>query len=113
MRGERRSVPVDVESAAVDPRRFNASGTWSDPPAHWSEEVEDRIAAEPFMAEVSAAIALLPEGQRAVVTLRDVDGLSSREVCDVLGISEANQRVLLHRGRSRLRAAFENELTGR
>jgi len=62
---------------------------------------------------VRAAISRLPEGQRAVVTLRDVDGLSSKEVCDVLDISEANQRVLLHRGRSRIRAALEVEMADR
>jgi len=51
----------------------------------------------------------LPDRQREVVTLRDVEGLSSEEVCSVLEISEANQRVLLHRGRSRLRQALETE----
>ena len=110
-RTERRTVPVDPESAtAVDRRRFDAGGSWTDPPAHWSEAVDERLSTEPLVAEVWASIARLPEGQRAVVTLRDVDGLSSKEVCDVLGISEANQRVLLHRGRSRIRADFEVEV---
>jgi len=111
---ERRTVAVDPEStAAVDGGRFDAGGSWTDPPAHWTEEVDARLSAEPFVAEVWAAISELPESQRAVVTLRDVDGLSSKEVCDVLGISEANQRVLLHRGRSRIRAALEVEVTER
>ena len=111
---ERRTVPVDPESAtAVDSRRFDAGGSWTDPPAHWSEAVDERLSTEPLVAEVWASIARLPEGQRAVVTLRDVDGLSSKEVCDVLGISEANQRVLLHRGRSRIRADFEVEVAER
>jgi RNA polymerase sigma-70 factor (ECF subfamily) len=111
---EQRTVPVDLEApGTVDSRRFDARGAWSDPPAHWSEEVDDRLSAAPLVAEVSAAIAQLPEGQRAVVTLRDEDGLSSKEVCDVLGISEANQRVLLHRGRARIRAAFEAEMARR
>jgi len=56
-----------------------------------------------------AAIAELPDLQRQVVTLRDVEGLPSRDVCEVLSISEANQRVLLHRGRARIRTAIERE----
>ncbi len=108
---ENRTVPVDIESTgAVDSRRFDATGHWAEPPAHWSEEVDDRLSTGPVVAVVWAAICQLPESQRAVVTLHDVDGLSSKEVCDVLGISEANQRVLLHRGRSRIRAAFETQL---
>jgi RNA polymerase sigma-70 factor (ECF subfamily) len=108
---EQRTTPVDVEDAAtVDARRFDAGGMWSDPPAHWSDEVVERLSAGYFLEKVQAAISRLPEGQRAVVTLRDVDGLSSKEVCEVLGISEANQRVLLHRGRGRVRAIFEDEL---
>ena len=53
---------------------------------------------------------MLPESQRAVVTLRDVAGWDSEEVCEALGLSEANQRVLLHRGRSKIRAALERYL---
>jgi len=52
----------------------------------------------------------LPESQRQVVTLRDIEGLSSKEVCDVLGISEGNQRVLLHRARTRVRAMLEDDV---
>ena len=105
---------MDVsDEATVDRRRFDAGGAWSDPPAHWSDEVVDRLSSGPLVAQVRAAISELPESQRAVVTLRDLEGLSSKEVCDVLGISEANQRVLLHRGRSRIRAHLENELAKR
>ena len=108
---EQRAVPVDIaDHDAVDSRRFDAAGSWTDPPPHWSEDVDNRLSSQSLVAEVWAAISQLPESQRAVVTLRDVDGLSSKEVCDVLSISEANQRVLLHRGRSRVRAAFESEL---
>jgi len=111
---EQRTTPVDVsDEAAVDRRRFDAGGAWSDPPAHWSDEVVDRFSSGPLVAQVRATISDLPESQRAVVTLRDLDGLSSKEVCDVLQISEVNQRVLLHRGRSRIRARLEDELAKR
>jgi RNA polymerase sigma-70 factor (ECF subfamily) len=111
---EQRTTPVDLsDEAAVDARRFDAGGAWSDPPAHWSDEVVERLSAGPFVAQVRAILARLPEAQRAVVTLRDLDGLSSKEACDVLEISEANQRVLLHRGRSRIRAFLEDELAKR
>jgi RNA polymerase sigma-70 factor (ECF subfamily) len=111
---EQRTIPVDVSAGAtVDGRRFDAAGAWSDPPAHWSDEIVDRLSAGPLVAQVRAAMSELPEGQRAVVTLRDLDGLSSKEVCAVLEISEANQRVLLHRGRGRIRAFLEGELAKR
>ena len=60
----------------------------------------------------AAAIAALPERQRAVITLRDVDGWTAAEVCDLLDLSEANQRVLLHRARARVRQALEDDVTG-
>ena len=111
---EQRTTPVDVsDEATVDRRRFDSGGAWSDPPAHWSDEVVERISSGPLVTQVRAAISELPESQRAVVTLRDLEGLSSKEVCDVLDISEANQRVLLHRGRSRVRARLEDELAQR
>jgi RNA polymerase sigma-70 factor (ECF subfamily) len=108
---EQRTTPVDLgDEGSVDRRRFDETGTWSDPPAHWSDEIIERLSSGPLFAQVQAAVSQLPESQRAVVTLRDLDGLSSKEVCDVLGISEGNQRVLLHRGRSRIRAIFEDEV---
>ena len=111
---EQRTTPVDLsDEATVDRRRFDAGGAWANPPAHWSDEVVDRLSSGPLVAEVRAAISELPESQRAVVTLRDLEGLSSKEVCDVLEISEANQRVLLHRGRSRIRARLEDDLAKR
>ena len=77
------------------------------PPEHWIEEVEDRLEAGKLADFLRTAIDDLPDRQRRVVTLRDIEGLSSEEVCSVLEISESNQRVLLHRGRSRLRQAIE------
>jgi RNA polymerase sigma-70 factor, ECF subfamily len=96
---EHRTTPV------VDPARFDAAGSWVDPPAEWVSAAEDlRLA-----GRIREWIETLPGRQREVVLLRDVEGLTSPEVCTVLGISDANQRVLLHRGRSRLRQLCEDE----
>jgi RNA polymerase sigma-70 factor, ECF subfamily len=75
----------------------------------WTDLVDDRLTAEKMAEAVRLATVDLPVRQREVVTLRDIEGLSSAEVCGVLDISEANQRVLLHRGRSRLGQQLESE----
>jgi RNA polymerase sigma-70 factor (ECF subfamily) len=111
---EQRIVPVDIgDEGSVDRRRFEETGAWSSPPAHWSDDIIERLSSGAFLSKIQDALSELPESQRAVVTLRDLDGLSSKDVCDVLEISEANQRVLLHRGRSRIRAIFEQEVVQR
>ena len=117
---ERRSIPfsalVDPETdePSVDPARFRADGSWTAAPVKWDDHSPERllVSAE-ARAGLEAALAELPPNQRAVVTLRDIDGLEAADACNVLGISETNQRVLLHRGRSRLRAALERFLPGR
>ncbi len=109
---EHRSVAVGDAGPVVDRSRFDASGAWMAPPQHWVEDSDDRLLAEGLADQLQTALGELPARQREVVVLRDVDGLSGREVCDVLEISEANQRVLLHRGRSHLRQALKNELGG-
>jgi RNA polymerase sigma-70 factor (ECF subfamily) len=109
---EARSVPVADAGPAVDAARFGPTGTWAVPPEHWIEEAEDRVDAVKLGELLRAGLGELPPRQREVVLLRDVEGLTSAEVCDVLAISEANQRVLLHRGRSKLRQALESGLGG-
>ncbi|HTW41217.1 MAG TPA: sigma-70 family RNA polymerase sigma factor [Solirubrobacteraceae bacterium] len=109
---ERRTIAVGDAGPVVDRARFDASGAWMSPPQHWVEESEERLLAQGLAGELNAALAALPDRQREVVMLRDVDGLSGQEVCAVLDISDANQRVLLHRGRSQLRQALEDELGG-
>ena len=108
-RQEQRSVPVADPEPAVDPARFAASGSWADPPEHWIEAAEARVQAGELADRIQAWMDELPARQRQVVILRDVEEMSSEEVCAVLAISDANQRVLLHRGRSRLRQLFEDE----
>ena len=118
-RGERegRTVPFsslggDEDEPAVDPNRFADTGVpgrgpWATPPRPLDRVPEERLLAREARERIVAAIVALPATQRAVITLRDVDGLSAEEACDVLGVSEGNQRVLLHRARSKVRAEFE------
>ncbi|MBI3265262.1 MAG: sigma-70 family RNA polymerase sigma factor [Acidobacteria bacterium] len=99
------------DDAAVDRGRFAADGSWAQPPALWGEATpEALLLRHEALQVIEQAIAGLPPAQRAVVTLRDVEGLPSDDVCDVLEVSEVNQRVLLHRGRSKVRAAMERYL---
>jgi RNA polymerase sigma-70 factor (ECF subfamily) len=109
---ERRTVAVnDMGNGPIEV--FSADGSWSRPPAEWTEGVIDRLFATAMAKTLRIAIDELPPAQCQVVTLRDVERLSAREVCDVLGLSEANQRVLLHRARSQLRRTIELEIEGR
>jgi RNA polymerase sigma-70 factor (ECF subfamily) len=115
---ERRSVPLaelvfDDGGPSVDPLRFLDDdhplwpGHWSSPPVGWQNLPEERLLAGETMARIEAAVETLPLVQRQVITLRDVEGWSSEEVRTLLDLSEANQRVLLHRARSKVRAALE------
>lgn len=119
-RGEResRTIPFsavlgsdDDSEAAVDPDRFHpagsAAGHWLNVPGSWGDQPEERLLAAETRARIRAAIAALPGSQREVITLRDIEGWSSAEVCNILQISETNQRVILHRARSRVRQALE------
>lgn len=108
---EHRETPVDLASAepAVPPDRFTASGQWARPPAAWTDDAEDRLAAKETATRITAFLEQLPLAQRQVVLMRDFEGLEPAEVCAALGITEANQRVLLHRGRSRIRGMLEIE----
>ena len=107
---EHRHLPLDPTDPAVSPDRFDASGAWAEPLTPWESDVDDRLVAASWGPLLRTALDQLPERQRDVVLLRDVEGLPSDEVCDILQLSEGNQRVLLHRGRSRLRASLEAEL---
>ncbi len=109
---ERRTVAVDdVDTGG--PEVFTPDGSWSRPPVEWTDGVIDRLFATAMAKRLRMAIDELPPAQCQVVTLRDVERLSSREVWDVLGLIEAYQRVLLHRARSQLRRIIELEIEGR
>ena len=107
---EARSVPLSSlgDEPVVDPDRFAADGAWSVPPRPWVPESE--LLAGEVRRGVEAAIAELPERQRIVITLRDVEGWSPREVAAALEVTENNQRVLLHRARARVREALAGYL---
>lgn len=124
-RGERegRSVPFssvggreNEGEAAVDPDRFldagRWAGHWASAPSRWSELPEEQLVGGETVGVVETAIAALPEMQRTVITLRDVEGWSSEEVRNALDLSETNQRVILHRARSKVRRALEEYLNG-
>ena len=108
--------PEDAEPT-VDPDRFRAAdepypGGWRSFPNDWRTLPEPRLLARETVDLVKRAIDELPEAQRMVITLRDVAGWAADEVCEALGISDVNQRVLLHRARARVRARIERHLDG-
>src|SRR4051812_6092775 len=119
-RGQResRSIPFSAAAAAdepaVDPDRFlgadhQLAGGWMLGPSEWQTPEEELLQGETRDA-ILAAIEELPESQRAVITMRDVEGFDTDEVSEALGITDGNQRVLLHRARSKVRAAIEKQL---
>lgn len=120
---EHRSVPsaaLSGTSAAgspsVDPGRFHGkdeafAGYWAMPPSRWTDLPEERLSNAETLALVGRTISMLPSRQQQVVTLRDIEGWTAAEVCELLGLSEGNQRVLLHRARSHLRANLETHFS--
>jgi RNA polymerase sigma-70 factor, ECF subfamily len=121
---EGRSVPFsalgrmadDPTEPSVDPERFLEAGHarwpghWAAPPSSWRAIPEERLLSKETLIQIQESIEMLPPSQRAVISLRDVEGWTSEEVCELLDLSEGNQRVLLHRARSRVRAALEQHL---
>jgi RNA polymerase sigma-70 factor (ECF subfamily) len=103
---ESRAVRLDDE---VD-ERFDASGAWATPPVPWAERVDDHLVAVQLADRVRALLPQLPDAQRQVVVLRDIERVDADDVAALLGISDGNQRVLLHRGRARLRALLTDEM---
>jgi RNA polymerase sigma-70 factor (ECF subfamily) len=98
---------------SVTPERFlpashRWAGHWSAPLPHWEDLPDECVLTQELRACLEAALADLPPRQRVVVTLRDVEGWTAAEVCQVLELTEGNQRVLLHRARARLRRALED-----
>jgi RNA polymerase sigma-70 factor (ECF subfamily) len=114
---EHRSIPFasvgggaleEDEGPTVDPSRFTSEGAWTSAPADWRDDPELSLESDEALRIVREAIDELPERQKIVITLRDLEGLSSDEVRNVLDLSETNQRVLLHRARTKVRQALED-----
>jgi RNA polymerase sigma-70 factor (ECF subfamily) len=117
---EGRSVPfsslgdADLEPGepSVDPDRFlpdseRWAGHWASAPRRFADMPEHRVVSDETRALIQGVVDELPETQRIVITMRDIVGCGAEEVCETLGISEVNQRVLLHRARSKVRNALE------
>lgn len=108
--------PAESDEPAVDADRFlpadhpTSPGHWAARPASWGAMPEERFLSQETRRHIQAAIATLPPSQQTVIDLRDVQGWTSEEVCNILNISESNQRVLLHRARSKVRRALEQYL---
>jgi RNA polymerase sigma-70 factor (ECF subfamily) len=115
---EARSVPLaglGPDEPAVDPDRFRGPddrypGGWMVFPADWQQLPDEALHQREALDLIVSTIASLPPAQRAVIRMRDVEGYSAEEVCAALDLSQANQRVLLHRARSRVRSALEQHL---
>jgi RNA polymerase sigma-70 factor (ECF subfamily) len=117
---ESRSTPFsafvdDQGDATVSPDRFFGAGErfpghWAVPPANWAQVPEGRLLERETMDVIRREIDRLPDAQRAVLTMRDVEGFDADDVCNTLELTETNQRVLLHRARAKVRAALEEYL---
>ena len=116
-RVERRLVPLPPEDAGptVEPSRFLPADHprwphhWAIEPVPWKTPEDDLLAAE-TRTVINAAIAALPPAQREVLVLRDLEGLTAADACNILGVTDTHQRVLLHRARARVRNALERYL---
>src|SRR5438552_4144353 len=105
-------IDADQSEPAVDSERFLPAdhqwpGHWVSFPSNWEQMPEDRLLSQETHACIHRAIAALPPHQREIITLRDIEGWSAEETCAFLNISEVNQRVLLHRARSKVRGVLE------
>jgi len=107
LRKESRMVSMgdanDMEISGVTADRFKSNGTWQTPPNAWQAETpESLLASEQLKGKMEQAVDQLPEMQKTVLILREIEGLEMEEICKILDISESNSRVLLHRARTRL-----------
>jgi RNA polymerase sigma-70 factor, ECF subfamily len=105
-----RSVPfsaiADDDRPAVEPAAFGPDGRWTSAPPRLDADPETGLLTAELRHHLIDAVDRLPDNLRAVITLRDIVGLEAAEVCDLLEITDANQRVLLHRARARVREAL-------
>jgi RNA polymerase sigma-70 factor (ECF subfamily) len=107
----RREDRAGRPDSTIGEERFDANGAWAEPPEPWADRAVDRLVAAQLSTRVHDLLALLPEAQRQVVVLTDVEEVPPSEVASMLGLTEGNRRVLLHRGRARLRQLLAAEMS--
>lgn len=105
-RREQRAAHDDI--ATIE--SFTRRGGWVTPPEPWTDAADNRVVAEKVAGQVRGLLDQLPESQRQIVLLRDVEGVPPDEVSQLVGVTSGNQRVLLHRGRARLRRLLADEM---
>ena len=108
----RREDRAGRPDSTIGDERFDANGAWAQPPEPWADRAVDRLVAAQLSTRVHDLLAMLPEAQRQVVVLTDVEEVPAAEVASMLGLTEGNRRVLLHRGRARLRQLLAAEMSG-
>ena len=107
----RREDRAGRPDSTIGEERFDANGAWAQPPEPWADRAVDRLVAAQLSTRVHDLLAMLPEAQRQVVVLTDVEEVPPAEVVSMLGLTEGNRRVLLHRGRARLRQLLAEEMS--
>lgn len=112
LRKESRTVnygDTPPEIYAIDPAKFTEKGGWELPPSVWHADTPDALLASSQLRDcINKTLKTLPPQQQAVISLRDMEGLDTEVICNILEISETNLRVLLHRARSRIREAIDD-----
>ena len=107
----RREDRAGRPDSTIGEERFDANGAWAQPPEPWADRAVDRLVAAQLSTRVHDLLAMLPEAQRQVVVLTDVEEVPPAEVASMLGLTDGNRRVLLHRGRARLRQLLAEEMS--
>lgn len=107
----RREDRAGRPDSTIGDERFDANGAWAQPPEPWADRAVDRLVAVQLSTRVHDLLSMLPEAQRQVVVLTDVEEVPAAEVASMLGLTEGNRRVLLHRGRARLRQLLAAEMS--
>jgi len=111
--GSDHRAPVFEAPAIEADDAFDDTGCWREPPPPWSDETpETLLLRREVVDSIRRAVDALPVGQRAVIVLRDFEGFTAEEACEILGLTEANQRVLLHRARRRVRSGCQHLVRG-
>ena len=103
------SVPVE---RFYDSSREELAGRWARPPKNWDSNREEKLLGQETRALIESTMEKLPPSQREVLTVRDIEGCTSEEACNLFGLTKTNQRVLLHRARSKVRQVLENYFEG-